>query len=109
VLGADDAASDRLVISNGVASGTTGVGILNAGGAGTETVADGILVVQAINGASTGPDAFALYAPVAAGAFEYFLFKGGVSAGSGENWYLRSTVVNDVVAAPAPPPIGLGS
>ncbi|MFL9584254.1 autotransporter domain-containing protein [Stenotrophomonas sp. AB1(2024)] len=109
VLGADDSASDRLVISNGVAAGTTGVGILNAGGAGAETVADGILVVQAINGASTGANAFALYAPVAAGAFEYFLFKGGVSAGSGENWYLRSTLVNGVVAGRAAPPTGLGS
>jgi len=109
VLGADDSASDRLVISGGVASGTTGVGILNAGGGGAETVADGILVVQAINGATTTANAFALYAPVAAGAYEYFLFKGGVSAGSGENWYLRSTVVNGVQAAPSAPPIGLGS
>ncbi len=109
VLGADDSASDRLVISNGLASGTTGVGILNAGGAGAETVADGILVVQAINGATTSANAFALYAPVAAGAFEYFLFKGGVSAGSGENWYLRSTLVNGAVAAAAAPPTGLGS
>jgi len=109
VLGADDSASDRLVISNGVADGTTGVGILNAGGAGAETVADGILVVQAINGASTSANAFALYSPVAAGAFEYFLFKGGVSAGSGENWYLRSTLVNGAVAAATSPPTGLGS
>ncbi|MBT2766957.1 autotransporter domain-containing protein [Stenotrophomonas sp. ISL-67] len=109
VLGADDSASDRLVISNGIADGTTGVGILNAGGAGAETVADGILVVQAINGASTSANAFALYSPVAAGAFEYFLFKGGVSAGSGENWYLRSTLVNGAVAGRAAPPTGLGS
>jgi type V secretory pathway adhesin AidA len=109
VLGADGSASDRLVISNGVAGGTTGVGILNAGGAGAETAADGILVVQAINGGRTSANAFALYAPVAAGAYEYFLFKGGVSAGSGENWYLRSTVVNGVVAAAAAPPTGLGS
>jgi type V secretory pathway adhesin AidA len=109
VLGADDAASDRLVISNGVASGTTGVGILNAGGAGAETVADGIMVVQAVNGATTRPNAFALYSPVAAGAYEYFLFKGGVSAGSSENWYLRSTMVNGVVAAATDPPAGLGS
>ncbi|OEZ02679.1 autotransporter outer membrane beta-barrel domain-containing protein [Stenotrophomonas sp. BIIR7] len=109
VLGADDSASDRLVISNGVASGTTGIGILHAGGTGAETVADGILVVQAINGASTSATAFALYNPVAAGAFEYFLFKGGASAGSGENWYLRSTVLNGAAPAPTAPPPGIGS
>jgi hypothetical protein len=109
VLGADDSASDRLVVSNGVASGTTGIGILNVGGQGAETVADGILVVQSINGASTTPAAFALYNPLAAGAFEYFLFKGGVSAGSGENWYLRSTLVGGATAAPAAPPTGVAS
>jgi type V secretory pathway adhesin AidA len=106
VLGADDSPSDRLVISNGVASGTTGIGILNVGGQGAATAADGILVVQSINGASTTPTAFALYNPLAAGAFEYFLFKGGVSAGSGENWYLRSTLVSGTTAAAAAPPTG---
>jgi outer membrane autotransporter protein len=105
VLGDDASASDRLVISNGVASGSTGIGIVNAGGAGAATTADGIMVVQAINGASTATNAFALYNPVAAGAFEYFLFKGGVSAGSGENWYLRSTLVNGGAAAAAAPPL----
>ncbi|WP_421569230.1 autotransporter domain-containing protein [Stenotrophomonas sp. PD6] len=109
VLGADDSPSDRLVISNGVASGTTGIGILNVGGQGAATAADGILVVQSINGASTTPTAFALYNPLAAGAFEYFLFKGGVSAGSGENWYLRSTLVGGAAAAAAAPPTGVAS
>ncbi|MDX3935442.1 autotransporter domain-containing protein [Stenotrophomonas sp.] len=109
VLAGDGAPSDRLVISNGVASGSTGLGILNAGGSGAATLADGILVVQSINGASTAPNAFALYSPVAAGAFEYFLFKGGVSAGSSENWYLRSTLVTGVLAAPAPAPPGVST
>ena len=108
-LGDDSSASDRLVISNGVASGSTGIGILNAGGSGAATTADGIMVVEAINGGSTSADAFALYNPVAAGAFEYFLFKGGVSAGSGENWYLRSTLVNGGAAAAAAPPLGITS
>ncbi|MBW8375671.1 autotransporter domain-containing protein [Stenotrophomonas sp.] len=107
VLAGDGAPSDRLVISNGVASGSTGLGILNAGGSGAATRADGILVVQSINGASTAPNAFALYNPIAAGAFEYFLFKGGVSAGSSENWYLRSTLVAGVTPAPAPAPPGV--
>lgn len=106
VLGADGSPSDRLVISNGVASGSTGLGIINTGGGGAETLADGIMVVQSINGGSTAPNAFALYNPVAAGAYEYFLFKGGVSAGTGENWYLRSTLVAGVTPAPANPPLG---
>ena len=104
VLGDDSSASDRLVISGGSASGTTGIGIHNAGGAGAETVADGILLVQALNGTTTAPGAFALFDPISVGAYEYFLFKGGVSAGSGENWYLRSTVVASATPAPAPPP-----
>lgn len=107
VLGDDSSASDKLVISTGSASGTTGVGILNAGGGGASTVADGILVVQAINGATTAPSAFALYNPVAAGAYEYFLFKGGVSGGTAENWYLRSTLVAAATPAPSPAPGGI--
>ena len=93
VLGADKSTSDRLVIDGGTATGTTGIGVLNAGGSGAATLADGILVVQALNGGRTAPGAFSLFAPVAAGAYEYFLFKGGVSAGTAENWYLRSTLV----------------
>ena len=104
VLAGDGASSDRLVIDGGSATGTTGIGILNAGGGGAATLADGILVVQALNGATTAAGAFSLFAPVSAGAYEYFLFKGGVSAGTGENWYLRSTLV----AGPVPAPNGTG-
>jgi len=104
VLAADNATSDRLVIDGGTATGSTGIGILNAGGSGAATLVDGILVVQALNGATTAPGAFSLFAPVSAGAYEYFLFKGGVSAGTGENWYLRSTVA----VGPAPAPNGGG-
>lgn len=104
VLGDDSSLSDKLVIANGSASGTTGIGVLNVGGTGAATVADGIMVVQATNGASTAANAFALYSPVAAGAYEYYLFKGGVSGGSGENWYLRSTVTTSATPAPAPAP-----
>jgi len=109
VLGADGSASDRLVFDGGDATGTTGIGIVNAGGGGAATLLDGILVVQALNGATTAPDAFALSSSVAAGAYEYFLFKGGVSAGTGQNWYLRSTLVEGPTPAPGgdeatPPP-----
>jgi len=100
VLGDDSSASDRLILSGGTASGTTGLEIVNLGGQGGVTLLDGILVVQALNGAGSTDTAFALFSPVAAGAFEYFLFKGGVSDGTSENWYLRSTLV----APPAGPP-----
>ena len=104
VLGDDGALSDRLVISGGAASGSTGLGVLNAGGEGALTLADGIMVVQAVNGASTTAGAFALYSPVAAGAYEYFLYKGGVSGGSAENWYLRSSIAYGALSTPAPSP-----
>jgi outer membrane autotransporter protein len=101
-LGDDSSASDRLVLSGGTASGSTGIAVINAGGAGAETTADGIMVIQAINGATSSASAFALDAPVAAGAFEYYLFKGGVSAGSDENWYLRSALITPTSPAAAP-------
>lgn len=103
VLGDDSSASDRLVLSGGTASGSTGISVINVGGAGASTTQDGIMVVQTVNGATSGNGTFALDAPVAAGAFEYYLFKGGVSAGSEENWYLRSTLVTPASPAPAPP------
>ena len=102
-LGDDSSPSDRLIISGGAASGTTGMEIINLNGSGGSTVLDGIMVVQAINGASSSNSAFALMAPVAAGAFEYFLFKGGVSAGTSENWYLRSTLVTPPASPPPTP------
>ncbi|WP_202351869.1 autotransporter family protein [Mesorhizobium sp. 113-1-2] len=102
-LGDDTSASDRLVLSGGTASGSTGISVVNVGGAGAATAQDGIMVVQSINGATSGATTFALDAPVAAGAFEYYLFKGGVSAGSEENWYLRSTLTTPATPAAAPP------
>jgi outer membrane autotransporter protein len=105
VLGDDSSASDRLVISNGIASGQTTLEVSNLSGQGGATVVDGIHVVEAINNGSTTADAFSLKGAVSAGAYDYYLFKGGVSAGTAENWYLRSTVV----AAPEPPVTEPGS
>ncbi|TFY89099.1 autotransporter outer membrane beta-barrel domain-containing protein [Pseudomonas kairouanensis] len=102
VLGPDGSASDKLVVSQGTIQGTTGINITNLGGAGAATLQDGIQVVQAINGATGGASAFTLAAPVSAGAFDYYLFKGGVTAGTAENYYLRSTV--PVVPPPDPDP-----
>ncbi len=101
VVGDDASASDRLIISGGAASGSTGLEIANLSGPGAETVRDGILVVQAVNGGTTSNSAFGLSNPVAAGAFEYALFRGGVSAGTEQNWYLRSSIIPGLVPAPA--------
>lgn len=114
VLGDDASASDRLILSGGTASGSTSLSILNFGGTGASTMANGILVIEAVNGATTEGSAFSLSHRVAAGAFEYFLFRGGVSAGTTDNWYLRSTLVTPPPGptpqpppqpAPAPPPL----
>ncbi len=99
-LGDDSSPSDRLVIDGGSASGTSSISIVNINGPGDVTAVDGIMVVEAAGGAVTTPGAFSLNGPVAAGAFEYFLFKGGVTTDTGENWYLRS----NLVAPPPPPP-----
>ena len=101
-LGDNSSAADRLVISRGAASGITGIGVTNLGGSGAATLQDGIMVVEAANGGTTGSGTFALNSAVAAGAFEYLLFKGGLGAGSEENWYLRSTLVPLAVPAPSP-------
>ena len=58
--------------------------IRNAGGGGALTVGDGILVTQVLDGTSSAPGAFSLQGgSITAGAFDYFLFKGGPSAGFG--------------------------
>jgi outer membrane autotransporter protein len=98
-LGTDSSPSDKLVISGGSGSGSTAIRVTNAGGPGAPTVSDGILLVQAINGATTTPTAFSLARPVTAGAFDYFLFRGGVSPGSQDSWFLRSSLVGP----PIPP------
>jgi len=110
VLGADGSPSDKLVISGtgASASGTTAIGMTNLGGGGGLTVVDGIQVVQAANAATTQAGAFTLSGPVAAGPFEYLLFKGGVTPGSEHSWFLRSTLPPlpppQVLPLPAPPP-----
>lgn len=107
VLGADNSASDKLVVSQGTLQGTTAISITNLGGAGALTVQDGIAVVQATQGATSSAGAFSLAGRVSAGAFDYHLFRGGVTAGTEQNYYLRSTVPalpapGAVITAPAP-------
>lgn len=108
VLGADGSPSDKLVVSQGTLHGSTAISVSNLRGSGAATLQDGIQVVQATNGASGSAGAFTLAGPVSAGAFDYRLFKGGVTAGTGENYYLRSTVPvtppDPVIIAPLPSP-----
>jgi outer membrane autotransporter protein len=95
--------SDTLVVDGTSVGpgGATNTVIRNAGGGGALTVGDGILVVQALNPARSAAGAFSLNGGrITAGAFDYFLFKGGVSQESQGNWYLRSTLV----APPTPEP-----
>ncbi|CAI8897212.1 MULTISPECIES: autotransporter family protein [Pseudomonas] len=101
VLGADDSPSDKLVVNGGTLTGSTAITVTNLGGTGAQTAQDGIEVVQAQGGAVSDSGAFSLAQSVSAGAFDYRLFKGGVT-GNENNWYLRSTVVAGPIAAPSP-------
>jgi outer membrane autotransporter protein len=103
-LGTDGSPSDKLVVNGGTASGTSALAITNIGGPGAATASNGILVVDAINGGTTAATAFSLAGPVAAGAYEYVLFHGGVTPGSSNNWYLRNTVLPLPQPLPPPPP-----
>ncbi|GHE80279.1 hypothetical protein GCM10019059_43210 [Camelimonas fluminis] len=98
VVEGDGSPSDKLVIQSGTATGNTGIGIVNVNGQGGLTLADGILVVQATNGATTAAGSFSLLGTVAAGPFEYQLFRGGVTAGTEQNWYLRNWVPSGICA-----------
>lgn len=102
VLAGDGAASDRLVIDGGTATGTTGLRIVNAGGAGALTTANGILVVDPVNAGTTTPAAFALDGRAVAGAYEYRLFRGSTDGSNPQAWYLRSA------KPPQPAPPGPG-
>jgi outer membrane autotransporter protein len=99
-LGTDGSPSDLLIINGGTATGSTLLNIKNTTGAGELTVGDGILVVDAINGATTAVDAFALSDFVIAGPYEYTLFRGGIDGTDPDDWFLRSTFI-----PPVPPPV----
>lgn len=98
-LGDDTSLTDRLVVDGGAVTGTTGLRVLNAGGAGALTT-QGIRLVQATNGASISGDSFYLdanssgYRPSTASlglnGYDYFLVQGG-TGGVASDWYLTST------------------
>ncbi|MFO2464243.1 autotransporter outer membrane beta-barrel domain-containing protein [Pseudomonas sp. 15FMM2] len=106
VLGDDGSPSDKLVVNKGTVQGNTTLSITNLSGPGAETLSNGIQVVEARNGAMGRPEAFRLGGgSMSAGAFEYFLFKGGVTDGTAEHWYLRSTIAAAPPTDPQGPPV----
>ena len=102
-VGDDSSPSDKLVVNNGTLTGSTLISVANVGGAGALTRQNGIQLVQAQGTAVSDNTAFALKARVSVGAFDYRLFKGGITPGSENSWYLRSSVVAPPVVAVANP------
>ena len=99
--------SDTLVVDGTSvgAGGATKTSIRNAGGAGAETVGDGILVVQVLDPARSAAGAFSLAEPeLRAGAFDYDLFHGGVGGSNPADWFLRSTFMAPELPGEVVPP-----
>lgn len=101
-LGTDGSASDRLIIDAGTASGASGLRVTNAGGQGALTTGNGILVVDVVNGGTTGASAFTQSGRAVAGVYEYRLFRGAADGTNPDAWYLRSER-NDPPTPPFPP------
>ncbi|KDD14367.1 autotransporter outer membrane beta-barrel domain-containing protein, partial [Bordetella bronchiseptica] len=97
-LAADNSPTDVLTVKGGAATGSSAVTVVNAGGLGAVTRANGIRIVQATDGANTAASAFRLAGPVVAGPYEYSLYKGG--QGDSESWFLRSTIDCNNPSAP---------
>lgn len=110
VLGDDASASDRLIVAQGRITGSTQLSVENLGGLGALTRLNGIEVVQATAGATSDSSAFSLKNSLSVGAYQYYLFKGGATAGSENSWFLRSSVVSpraaplEPITPPSPPP-----
>jgi outer membrane autotransporter protein len=104
-LGGDGSPSDKLVLSGGADPGSTGVKVINVGGPGAQTLSNGILVVQAVNGATTTAGDFALAGEARAGAYDYDLFRGSLDASAPNSWFLRSTFAVGPLPPEPPEPI----
>jgi autotransporter family porin len=91
-LGGDTSPSDLLHIM-GSTSGSSFIAVDTLDGAGDYTN-DGIRLVQ-VDGSSNGR--FALVSRVVAGAHEYFLYQGALSAANDGHWYLRSSLEPETV------------
>ncbi|AWH88003.1 autotransporter outer membrane beta-barrel domain-containing protein [Limnobaculum parvum] len=86
-LGDDNSATDKLIIK-GDTAGQSQVVVMSARGEGAQTV-EGIKLID-VGGSSNGE--FTLKGRAVAGAYEYFLNKGGVSTPNDGDWYLRSVL-----------------
>jgi len=106
VLGNDSSRVAPLTVSGGTIYGNTSVAVNNLGGLGNLTTGNGIPVVQAVGGATSTASAFALGSSVSAGAYTYYLYKGGTTADSTNSWYLRSTVAAPVEVTVTDPVTG---
>ncbi|MCL2761363.1 MAG: autotransporter outer membrane beta-barrel domain-containing protein, partial [Desulfuromonadales bacterium] len=87
--------TDLLVLNlnGGTTTGTAKIVINNTNGPGAQTKGNGIELVQTNDGTST--NAFTLYSPVVAGAYQYNLYQGGIGTDANNgNWYLRSNLTN---------------
>lgn len=105
VIGDDSSPSDKLVVNDGTLTGSTVISVSNLGGVGGLTQQNGIPLVLAQGTAVSDNSAFVLSGPISAGAYDYRLFKGGVTAGSENSWYLRSAVVAPaILSTPNPDP-----
>lgn len=106
-LGRDNSPSDRLVIVGGTAAGTTYVRVHNTNGPGARTRGNGILLIEAMNGATTNTKSFVQVGQIREGAYNYTLRRGSVDRSSSNSWYLRSgfTVPPTITL---PPPLGGG-
>jgi autotransporter family porin len=102
-LGGDGSPSDRLMLNGGAATGLSSLRITNAGGSGALTQANGIQVVDAVNGGSTAPGAFVLSNRVVSGPYEYLLYRSSVDASNAQAWYLRSEQPPIPPVPPMPP------
>ncbi|WP_347253636.1 autotransporter outer membrane beta-barrel domain-containing protein [Leminorella grimontii] len=86
-LAGDSSSTDKLMIT-GNTSGSSKVSVVSARGEGEQTE-NGIKLIE-VQGASNGT--FALSGRAIAGAYEYFLYQGGVTSPDDGDWYLRSSL-----------------
>ncbi|MBN4666450.1 autotransporter outer membrane beta-barrel domain-containing protein [Pandoraea nosoerga] len=91
-LGNDASRVAPLTVSGGAIGGSTTLVVNNLNGLGALTTGNGIPVVNAVGGATSAASALTLGGPVSAGAYSYFLYKGGTTPDSTQSWFLRSTV-----------------
>lgn len=89
-LGVDASPTDLLIFDGSVATGATQITITNVGGMGGYSTADGIRIIQSINGATTQAGMFTLAAPVQVGIYDYQLLQGGSDPSTANDWFLHA-------------------